>query len=144
MMLNLDFYFLRVPLCWRCLCLMLTFITKFTDFLSNGQPQIKQLCVSTFYLLLILWEDIYGYEGWLLPSGHLPVSHLPLGSFPSARNRAQIWWVPAMAIHSTLSSTPPMHTRTHTHTNALYDLRNKKLVWLLLVVFTLDIIQKWC
>lgn len=40
------------------------------------------------------------------------VSHPPLGSFPSARNRAQIWWVPAMAIHSTLSSAPPGHTYT--------------------------------
>lgn len=40
------------------------------------------------------------------------VSHPPLGSFPSVRNRAQIWWVPAMAIHSTLSSAPPGHTYT--------------------------------
>lgn len=40
---------------------------------------------------------------------HVLVSHLPLGSFPSARNKAQIWWVPAMAIHSTLSSSPPTH-----------------------------------
>lgn len=45
---------------------------------------------------------------------HVLVSHLPLGSFPSARNKAQIWWVPAMAIHSTLSSSPPTHeNKTH-------------------------------
>lgn len=57
--------------------------------------------------------------------GHVLVSHLPLGSFPSARNKAQIWWVPAMAIHSTLSSSPPTHeNKTQKNPQDKYGSRN--------------------
>lgn len=41
-----------------------------------------QLALILFIIIVVLTHS---------PSGHVAVSHLPLGSFPSARNKAQIW-----------------------------------------------------
>lgn len=71
----------------------------------------KHVCEEVFISLLELLVALKGDSCQMAHGGRKPVSHLALGSFPSARNKAQIWWVPAMAIHSTLSSTPP--TQTH-------------------------------